>query len=351
MKRAAFAVPGSLDTPTGGYAYDKRIITELRALGWQIDVIDLGAGFPDPDLAMREAALAKLLALPQGCPIVIDGLAYGVMAVEASLLSGRNPLVALVHHPLALETGLAAQRARDLQDSERAALVHARAVIVTGDSTAPILSQDYNVARERITVIWPGTDRPQRAKPGRRASDAISLLAVGSVIPRKGYEVLIEALSGLKDLPWLLTIAGDTGRDHDSTLRLQAMIEALALQERVTVAGAVSGARLADLYARADVFVLASLFEGYGMVFGEAIAQGLPIVATEVGAAGSLVPPDAGILVAPGNADALREALRRVIADADLRATMAEAARKAAAQLPRWQQSAADFARVLETCL
>jgi glycosyltransferase involved in cell wall biosynthesis len=351
VKRAAFAVPGNLDTPTGGYTYDKRIITELRALGWQIDVIDLGASFPDPDRAMREAALAKLLALPEGCPIVIDGLAYGVMAVEASLLSGRNPLVALVHHPLALETGLDADVAADLQDSERAALVHARAVIVTGASTVPILTRDYDVAPELIAVIVPGTDRPHRAKPGPKASKTIGLLAVGSVIPRKGYGILIEALSGLRELPWSLTIAGDTGRDPETFLRLKASIEAFALQERVAVAGAVSNARLAELYASADVFVLASLFEGYGMVFGEAIAQGLPIVATDVGAARALVPPDAGILVAPGDVDALRAALRRVVADANLRATMVEAVCKAASQLPRWQQSAADFARVLETCL
>lgn len=349
--RAAFAVPGSLDTPTGGYAYDKRIITELRALGWQIDVIDLGAGFPNPDRAMREAALAKLLALPEGCPIVIDGLAYGVMAVEAALLSSRNPLVALVHHPLALETGLDAETANELQDSERAALVHARAVVVTGESTVPILTRDYDVARERIVVISPGTDRPQRVKPRREVDGAVGLLSVGSIIPRKGYEILIEALSGLKDLPWVLTIAGDAGRDLEASLRLQAMIEAFALQERVAVLGAVNDVRLAELYASADVFVLASLFEGYGMVFGEAIAQGLPIVATEVGAAHALVPADAGILVAPGDADALREALRRVIADAGLRMTMMEAARKAALQLPRWQQSAADFALVLEACL
>lgn len=350
MKRVVFAVPGSLDTPTGGYAYDKRIVTELRVLGWHVDVADLGTDFPYPDRAMREAAMAMLLAVPEGCPIVIDGLAFGAMDVEAALLSSRNPLVALVHHPLAFETGLDAEQATALKDSERAALVHASAVVVTGDTSLDILMREYEVARERITVIVPGTDRRIVQRPPRPANAPVRLLAVGSVIPRKGYDVLVAALGDLKALPWQLTIAGDATRDLDALLRLRAGVEAFALSDRVAVPGAVSDAQLAELYANADVFVLASLFEGYGMVFGEAIAQGLPIVATDVGAARALIPADAGILVAPGDAAALREALQSVIADGAKRAQMAEAAQRAAERLPQWRQSAHAFAQVLEAC-
>lgn len=350
MKRVVFAVPGSLDTPTGGYAYDKRIVTELRLLGWHVDVVDLGSGFPDPDRAMREAAMAKLLAVPEGCPIVIDGLAFGAMAVEAALLSSRNPLVALVHHPLAFETGLDPEQASALQDSERAALVHASVVIVTGDTSLDILTRVYDVAREHITVIVPGTDRRLLQKRSRPADAPVRLLAVGSVIARKGYDVLIGALGELTALPWHLTIAGDATRDLDALLRLRAGIEAFVLPDRVAVPGAVSDTQLAELYANADVFVLASLFEGYGMVFGEAIAQGLPIVATDVGAARALIPSDAGILVAPGETVPLREALRTVITDGARRARMAEAAQRAAERLPQWRQSASAFAQVLEAC-
>lgn len=350
MKRVVFAVPGSLDTPTGGYAYDKRIVTELRVLGWHVDVADLGTDFPYPDRAMREAAMAKLLAVPEGCPIVIDGLAFGAMDVEAALLSSRNPLVALIHHPLAFETGLDAEQAATLKDSERAALVHASAVVVTGDTSLDILMREYDVARERITVIVPGTDRRIVQRSPRPANAPVRLLAVGSVIPRKGYDVLVAALGDLKALPWQLTIAGDATRDLDALLRLRAGVEAFALSDRVAVPGAVSDAQLAELYANADVFVLASLFEGYGMVFGEAIAQGLPIVATDVGAARALIPSDAGILVPPGDAAALREALQSVIADGVKRAQMAEAAQRAAERLPQWRQSAHAFAQVLEAC-
>lgn len=347
MKRAAFAVPGSLDTPTGGYAYDKRIIAELRALGWQIDVIDLGSSFPGPDRVAREEALAKLLAVPEACPIVIDGLAFGAMAEEARQLHARNPLVALVHHPLALETGIDAGMADALHASECTALGCARSVIVTSGPTGETLRRDYAVPSERIAIVTPGVDRIL-ARRRQDMDGAVKLLAVGSVTPRKGYDILIGALAGLADLPWRLTIAGDTMRHRSASARLESDLARLYLQERVVIAGAVTDGRLADLYAGADVFVLASLFEGYGMVFGEAIAHGLPVVATAVGAAQDIVPSDAGVLVPPGDANALRAALRPVIANAATRRRMAEAAQRASRHLPEWRQSAAGFAQVLE---
>ena len=107
MKRLAFAVPGDLNTPTGGYTYDRRIIAELRKLGWDIHVIDLGNEFPRPSSEAREAAFVKLKAVPQGMPLVIDGLAFGTMAVNASRLALKRKLFISFLCPLfiALENG------------------------------------------------------------------------------------------------------------------------------------------------------------------------------------------------------------------------------------------------------
>jgi glycosyltransferase involved in cell wall biosynthesis len=348
VKRVAFAVPGDLDTPTGGYAYDKRIITELRALGWQVDVIDLGATFPNPDTNARAAALAKLDAVTEGQPIVLDGLAFGVMTEEAVALSARYPLVALVHHPLALETGLDRNMARALHASERAALACTQAVIVTSASTAEILRRDFAVPAARITVIRPAVDRPQSRQKPPRADGSVHLLAVGAITPRKGYDMLIEVLGSLQELPWRLVIAGDITRNAAASARLRAGIARQNLQDRIAVTGAVSDAGLAEFYGQADVFVMTSQFEGYGMVLGEAVAYGLPVVATTVGAAQEIVPADAGVLVTPGDASALREALRRVIADANERARLARGACDASKRLPKWPDSAVQFAKVLE---
>jgi glycosyltransferase involved in cell wall biosynthesis len=347
VKRFAFAVPGDLATPTGGYAYDRRMITELGDLGWRIDLLDLGDGFPWPDEATRAGARTRLLAMPAGRSIVVDGLALGVLPETASQLAGRNPLLALVHHPLALEWGLSVKQADALRASERAALAAVQGVVVTSAATARLVASDYGVPAERITVARPGSD-PARLSQGSH-DGVVQLLSVGAVVPRKGFDVLIAALATLTDLPWRLTIAGDRTRDRNAAAQLDADIAHHALGDRIDVLGAVSPPRLAALYAEADVFVLASHFEGYGMAFAEAVAHGMPIIGTDAGAIPDTVPAGAGLLVDPGDSPALAQALRRVIGDADLRRRLASAARAAAPLLPTWQRSAEIFARALET--
>ena len=344
--RVAFAVPGDLATPTGGYAYDRRMIAELRQLGWQVDVVDLGDGFPRPSAGQREAARERLLALPPGRPVVIDGLALGVLPEAAADVRKSHPVIALVHHPLALESGLTPQEAEALRGSERAALAAASGIVVTSRTTAQVLAADYGVAADSIVVAHPGNDRVVAARAG--GDGIVRLLSVGSIVPRKGFDILIAALAALKDLPWRLTIAGDRTRDPSAAARLDADISATGLDDRVAVLGAVPDARIADLYGEADLFVLASRFEGYGMALAEAVAYGVPVVSTTGGAIPEAVPPGAGVLVLPDDVAALAQALRRVLADPEQRSRLAAAARAAAAQLPTWQDSAKLFSRAIE---
>ena len=175
MKRVVFAVPGGLDTPTGGYAYDRRIMTELRHLGWDVDYLNIGEGFPAPDEATRAAARSLLAAIPAGRPIVLDGLALGVLPDLAAELASRHPLVALVHHPLALESGLTAERADMLRRSEQAALAEVREVVVTSPATAKLVASGYGVPAEHITVVKPGNDpvSPSAARAKRRPRSPI----------------------------------------------------------------------------------------------------------------------------------------------------------------------------------
>jgi glycosyltransferase involved in cell wall biosynthesis len=341
-----FAVPGDLATPTGGYAYDRRMIAELRSLGWQVDFVDLGEGFPRPSAAIKEAAQAMLAAVPSGRPIVVDGLAFGVLPEAALALRESHPLIALVHHPLALETGLTTSEAEALVKSERAALEAARAAIVTSPSTATILIDDYGVPEDIVTVVAPGTDRGAIA-PGS-SDGVVRLVSVGAVVPRKGFDVLIAALAKLGDLPWRLTIAGDRTRDPAAAAQLDADIAECGLTGRVEVLGALPQEQIAALYAGADLFVLASRFEGYGMAFAEAMAHGLPVVGTMAGAIADTVPPEAGVLVEPNDAKALARALRMLIENADERRWLAKGARAAGEKLPTWAQSASVFAGAIE---
>ena len=346
VKRVVFAVPGSLDTPTGGYAYDRRIIAELRHLGWEVDYLDIGEGFPAPDEATRAAARSLLAAIPAGRPIVLDGLALGVLPDVAAELASRHPLVALVHHPLALESGLTAERADALRRSERAALAAVREVVVTSPATAKLVAFDYGVPGNHITVARPGNDP---ASPSARAPNNIPhLLAVGSVVPRKGFDILVAALAMLADIPWRLTIVGDLTRDPREAAKLQDLISQHGLAGRIETIGAVAQSQLAMLYGKADLFVLASRFEGYGMAYAEALSHGLPVIGTTAGAVPDTIPQGAGLLAPPDDPAALAAALRDTIVDTDQRRRLSEAAQAAARTLPTWQESAAIFAATLD---
>lgn len=346
VKRLAFAVPGDLATPTGGYAYDRRIIAELEALGWSIDRINLGENFPWPVKETRAAAETRLLMVSEACPIIADGLALGALPEAARRLRASHVLVGLVHHPLALETGLTEAQAGILRASESAALAATKHVIVTSQATARQLVADYAVPEDKITVARPGNDAVTSAAGSH--DGIVRVLSVGAVVPRKGFDVLLAALATLVDLPWHLTVAGDRERDPRAAARLDADIARLKLVDRVTMLGAVSAQRLAELYAGADIFALASRFEGYGMAYSEAIAHGLPVVGTRAGAVPDTVPPNAGILVAPDDVPAFAVALRRLMTDSHERERLAAAARAAAAKLPTWQEAAKIVSRTLE---
>jgi glycosyltransferase involved in cell wall biosynthesis len=346
VKRLVFAVPGDLATPTGGYAYDRRMIAELIGLGWNVEAADIGSTFPRPDARALADARARLVAVPKRTPIVVDGLAFGAMPEIAAEIAAEHPLIALVHHPLALESGIPAEEAAEFHRSERAALAEASHVVVSSPSVARRLATHYAVAADRITVACPGSEPRPPARGSREGS--VALLSVGSIVPRKGFDVLAAALAEVKELPWQLTIAGDPSRSPATTAALEADLRRHDLAGRVALAGAVTDERLLALYAEADLFVLPSRFEGYGMAFAEAVAHGLPVIGTTAGAIPDTVPDGAGLLVPPDDSAALAGALRRFLADPDERQRFAAAAREAAVRLPTWRQSAEAFARVIE---
>ena len=230
---------------------------------------------------------------------------------------------------------------------ERTALSAAGRTVTTSDTTAELLMSHYDVPQRRIIVAPPGTDKVAPAR-GSGGAGPLALLAVGALVPRKGYDVLVAALATLTDLPWRLTIAGDRTRDPATAQQVDADIVRAGLTERITLAGAVPNEQLDALYDGADLFVLPSRYEGYGMAFAAAIARGLPVIGTDAGAIPEAVPAEAGILVPPDNVPALAAALYRLITDARERGRLAAAARSAAAQLPTWADSAVLFSRALE---
>ncbi|MBB3177622.1 glycosyltransferase family 4 protein [Variovorax sp. Sphag1AA] len=343
--QCSFLVPGKLDTRTGGFTYDRHIIDGLRSLGWHVDVRSLGEGWPAPDDVALAAAWQTLSALPDDSLVVVDGLAFGAMPEFAEAHARRLQWVALVHHPLALETGLDGDARAALFDSERKALSTARAVVVTSPSTARALAA-YDVPAARTTVVEPGTE-PAPLATGS-GSGELHLLSVANVSPRKGHALLIDALAGLRDRRWVLHCVGSLTMDAECTASLVAAIDRHGLRDRVMLHGEQDEPALRAFYERADAFVLPSFHEGYGMALAEALAHGLPVISTTAGAIPDTVPADAGVLVPPGDEAALRAALQRLMDDAGWRAQLASGARAARDRLPTWADSAARFAVALE---
>lgn len=341
----ALAVPGDLETTTGGYLYDRRLAAALADRGIEVRILRLGGSFPHPIARDMADALAQLAALPGDCPALVDGLAYGALDPEG-VAQLAAPLVALVHHPLALEPGLSVAEAQAMAARERANLARARHIVVTSGHIAGLLQEAYGVTPERISVARPGfvapSVRPVPALPPL-------ILSVGILARRKGHDVLLRALARIADLDWRAVIVGRL-HEPDTVAELQGLRDALGLAGRVEIAGEISQPALEALYGRATVFALATRYEGYGIVFDEAMGHGLPVVSTQAGAVPDTVAPGAGLLVPVEDDLAFGAALRRMLCEPALRASCAEAARQAAAGLQDWAAAAEVVAGALWRC-
>ncbi len=344
MREVVFAIPGDLSTPTGGYRYDRRVIDRLPAHGWNVRHLELPGDYPSPGEASLAKTVELIAAAPKDALVLIDGLAFGAMPMEF-VRKISHPIVALVHHPLSLETGIEPDRAKYLEKTEREALTRTVHVLVTSPGTGEIVAKDFGVAPENISVAEPGTDPAPRAKG---SGGVPRLLSVGSVTARKGYDVLVAALARIKDLKWESRIAGSAERDSAAVRIVRDAIAANDLGQRVKLLGSLDDATLYEEYSRADLFVLPSHFEGYGMAFAEALARGLPVVGCAGGAVVNTVPADTGILVPPGDDRALAEALRTMLSNKSELQTRADAAWCYANKLPGWDETAARVAAALD---
>jgi glycosyltransferase involved in cell wall biosynthesis len=344
LSQLTFLVPGAIDSRTGGYEYDRRIIAGLRELGWTVSVRALDGSFPAPSATAREHAVRTFADIPDGAVVMIDGLALGALPAEAEHEARRLILVALVHHPLAEETGLDQEAADALAASERRALGAVRHVVVTSRATAASLT-GYGVEAHRVTVVEPGTDSARLARGSQ--AESVQILCVATITPRKGHDVLLHALAANRRHRWRLTCAGSLERDPATANRVEALARELGLADRVDLHGEVEGAELDALYDRADLFVLPSLHEGYGMAVAEALARGLPVIATDTGGIPDMLRLG-GIIVPCGDEQALADALGRLIGEPALRARVAEQARIARHRLPTWPDAAAGMAAALD---
>ena len=348
MLRVLFAIPGDLTTMTGGYAYDRKIIALLPHFGIEVETRRLAESFPFPNDNELHQAVSCIAKDRNGAIVMIDGLAFGAMP-EAIVKAIGAPIVGLVHHPLAYESGLSETLQKTLHNSEQQALALADRVIATSRTTAKALEADFNVLSQKILVAEPGTERAPRASGSGAPNGRFDLLAVGAVVPRKAYDVLINALSEIADLNWHLRIVGAMDRAPDTMADLRAQIMRLHLEQRIEWIGECPPEQLEPLYQKADVFIMASHYEGFGMALTEAMAHGLPIISTTGGAAAETIEDSAALKIPPGDAKAMARALRQLILDPSQRLKLSDAAWAAAQRLTQWSDSARLIAEALHS--
>jgi glycosyltransferase involved in cell wall biosynthesis len=332
-------LPNDIDdpaAPSGGNRYDRQVCRGLAALGWSVREHAVPGGWPVPSAAERTGLAGILAAMPDGALVLLDGLVASAVPEVLLPQAPRLRLVVLVHMPLA-------------EPAEGSALATARAVLVTSGWARHRLLQMYGLAAERVHVATPGV-QPAALATGSDAGTG--LLCVAAVARDKGHDVLVEALAAIAELPFRCVCAGTLSRDPGFAAGLRRLVRDRGLADRVRLAGPLTGARLEAAYAAADLLVLASRGETYGMVVTEALARGIPVLGTAAGGLPEALgrAPDGslpGILVGPGDPAALAAALRRWLGDADLRRRLRCSARGRRQLLTEWSVTAGVVSGVL----
>ncbi|MFY1702234.1 glycosyltransferase family 4 protein [Micromonospora sp. WMMA1923] len=333
-------LPGDIDdpgTPSGGNHYDRRVLSGLTAAGWTVREHALAGGWPHPDEPARSALDRVLAGLPVGGVVLLDGLVASTVPAVLAAHADRLRLVVLVHMPLH-------------DDAEARALATAAAVVTTSGWTRRELLDRYALPADRVRVARPGVDP---APPATGSDTGSALLCVAALAPHKGQDVLVEALAALDDDGWSCTLVGSLTVDAGFVDRVRALIRAHRLDARIHLVGPRTAGGLAAAYAAADLLVLPSHAETYGMVVTEALARGLPVLASSVGGVPEALGETAdgqrpGLLVPAGQPAALAEALRRWLDDDTLRTRLRQAAHRRRDTLTDWSHPSAVIAQVLE---
>ncbi|MDQ1288727.1 MAG: glycosyltransferase family 4 protein [Actinomycetota bacterium] len=337
--------------PSGGSVYDLRVCAALESTGRAVDRILVPGAWPTPSAPDLAGLGAALTALPDGATVLLDGLVACAAPDVVVPATARLRTVVLVHLPLADETGPVPGEAARREACERDVLRASAHVVATSRAVADRLRRRHGLSPDRVHVARPGVDPAPVTAP---SDDGTRLLSVASLTPRKGHDVLVEALARVADLRWECAFAGAEPDDaHAAAVR--RLVRARGLGHRVEFTGPLSPGELSARYARTDLLVLASRAEPYGMVVTEALARGIPALVTAVDGLPEALRGDdgptpglPGLLVPPDDANALATGIRAWLTDPAVRARRRRAAGTRRTFLRPWEATATALAAVLD---
>lgn len=266
-----FLVPANIRYNSGGNIYNARLTEGLRALGTDVEVIAVEGSWPESDAKERRRLASFLGARPpatagaSGTVTIVDGLiACGAPdELEAAAAAG-HPAWVLLHmaspsHP----------------DGERRALEAAAGVICTSPSVADHVKEHHGLPGARVAL--PGTD----PAPVAAGSQPPHIVAVAALLPNKCQLLIVKALAQLKDLPWTASLVGALDGDPAYAEQVRAAIAEDGLGDRIRLTGQLVGDALAAEWHRADLSLLVSRSEAFGMVVTESVARGIPVIVRE----------------------------------------------------------------------
>ena len=345
--RVAFVTVGDTSRLTGGYLYHARVFPKLQKEGIEVEEI-VASGASSTEQEAAASRFGSRFDPRRYDVIVVDALARVVCAPWLDGWRESNPVVAMIHELPSVVAGCDAVLEWEFEEP----LLRADRLIAVSNHGKSVLER-RGVQSERISVVSPGFDHlsPPDASVSRSSHEGspVHALCVAQWIPRKDILGLVRAWTSRDRLGAILELIGEKEIQPAYSASIHAAIEAYG--SSIHVRGPVDDAMLKAAYEAADLFVLSSRYEGYGVVYAEALAHGLPVVACDVGPIPELVGKEAAVLVPPDDAEALSAALDLLLKDSALRRRMSAATRRRAEHLPHWKDTVAGFRRVLQKVL
>jgi glycosyltransferase involved in cell wall biosynthesis len=336
-----FLITGNLHSLTGGYLYNTHMINGLKEKGYTVNVLATDWQWKDID-ELEKICRYNLEKLPHGTCIVVDSLILASLHQIIQEFRKRLIFLGLIHLPSSYDilSGVQGELARE----ELIALDHVRQVIVTGRFTFDLLCH-AGLNPVKIRIVEPGTDLFPRKK--RYKAVPSELLCISNYSSLKAQDMMIRALYRLADRDWTLHLYGSMDRDREYTASVRSLIQQLKMEHRIYMHGIVERDEISGVFLNADLFLLPSLFESYGMVLTESLAHGIPVVTTLAGNLPCTVPAGMGLLIEPGNEEQLAEAICSLFDDPKKYSNLCAAASQYFRQVRSWEKAVTDFEMII----
>jgi len=350
---------GSLDTLSGGYLYDRQVVRYLESLGDTVEIISLPWRNYGRHLGDNFSVhLRPWLANANLDVLIQDELNHPSLLMVNRMLARRRPypVISLVHHLRCSEQHPALAN-RLYRWIETRYLRSVDGFIFNGRTTQATVEALAGSGRPSVVAYPAGDHRPTVVTPDqidRRAAEPgpLRILFVGNLIPRKGLHTLLDALISLPKGSWRLEVVGGVNPSDGYTKSILAKIQKAGLGKQVQLLGTLGNPDLPKALARSHLLAVPSQYEGFGIVYLEALAAGLPVIASSAGAAHEIVTPgETGFLVNPGDAAAIAAVIAALHTDRNLLVRMGHAAQARYATHPTWADTGAGIRGFLKAIL